>query len=100
MLDNLILVTGLGGGIGGVVGFFYKNYFILIYEMLEKIFYKIFFPHIFFKVVSLFFSCIFTFLFFLLGMLFLPIISDNAWNYFYISFFIGILVGVKIERML
>lgn len=98
MLDNLILVSVLGGGVGIGVGFFYKKVFILSLATMSKILYKIFFVHKFFKLISLLFACVFTFLFFLVGLIFSPIVSDSSWNYFYISFFIGVMTGIKIEN--
>ncbi|SSP29203.1 Uncharacterised protein [Acinetobacter baumannii] len=96
MLDNLILVSVLGGVVGIGVGFFYKKVFILSLVTMSKIF----FVHNFFKLISLLFACVFTFLFFLVGLIFSPIVSDSSWNYFYVSFFIGIMIGVKIENFL
>ncbi|HFG6799431.1 TPA: hypothetical protein ACGIJM_002892 [Acinetobacter baumannii] len=96
MLDNLILVSVLGGVVGIGVGFFYKKVFILSLVTMSKIF----FVHNFFKLISLLFACVFTFLFFLVGLIFSPIVSDSSWNYFYVSFFIGIMIGIKIENFL
>ncbi|MDC5647073.1 hypothetical protein OIN78_13365, partial [Acinetobacter baumannii] len=73
MLDNLILVSVLGGVVGIGVGFFYKKVFILSLATMSKIF----FVHNFFKLISLLFACVFTFLFFLVGLIFLPIVSDS-----------------------
>ncbi|MGH2024313.1 hypothetical protein, partial [Acinetobacter baumannii] len=64
---------------------------------MEKVFFKIFSINIFFKLISLLFSCLITLLFFLIGMLFLPVIPDALWNNFYISFFMGIVVGVAMK---
>lgn len=98
MLDNLILVSVLGGVVGIGVGFYYKKVFFLTLDKMSEIFYKIFFVHNFFKLISLLFACVFTFLFFLVGLIFSPIVSVSAWNYFYLSFFIGIMIGIKIKN--
>ncbi|ENU08447.1 hypothetical protein [Acinetobacter calcoaceticus] len=97
MLENLILIVFLGVTIGWVVGLCYEKVFILTYEGMEKFFFKIFSINIFFKLISLLFSCVITLLFFLIGMLFLPVIPDALWNNFYISFFMGIVVGVAMK---
>ncbi|GLG82607.1 hypothetical protein [Acinetobacter calcoaceticus] len=97
MLENFILIVFLGVTIGWVVGLCYEKVFILTYGGVEKVFSKIFSINIFFKLISLLFSCVITLLFFLIGMLFLPVIPDALWNNFYISFFMGIVVGVAMK---
>ncbi|HGH3223234.1 TPA: hypothetical protein ACJK0K_002984 [Acinetobacter baumannii] len=97
MLENLILIVFLGVTIGWVVGLCYEKVFVLTYGGMEKVFFKIFSIIIFFKLMSLLFSCLITLLFFLIGMLFLPVIPDALWNNFYISFFMGIVVGVAMK---
>ncbi|ENU42951.1 hypothetical protein F985_03849 [Acinetobacter seifertii] len=52
MLDNLILVSVLGGVVGIGVGFYYKKVFVLTLDKISEIFYKIFFVHNFFKLIS------------------------------------------------
>lgn len=96
MLENLILIVFLGVTIGWVVGLCYEKVFVLTYGGMEKVFLK-FSPLTFFKLISLLFSCLITLLFFLIGMLFLPVIPDALWNNFYISFFMGIVVGVAMK---
>ncbi|WP_455795184.1 hypothetical protein [Acinetobacter baumannii] len=97
MLENSILIVFLGVTIGWVVGLCYEKVFVLTYGGMEKVFFKIFSINIFFKLISLLFSCLITLLFFLIGMLFLPVIPDALWNNFYISFFMGIVVGVAMK---
>lgn len=97
MLENLILIVFLGVTIGWVVGLCYEKVFVLTYGGMEKVFFKIFSINIFFKFNFIAFFMLNNSFVFLIGMLFLPVIPDALWNNFYISFFMGIVVGVAMK---
>lgn len=102
MLNSFVFIISLALIIGGFVGFFYQYFFIFILDVtcgvLKKIKLLVFFN--LYKYISIFFSVILTFMLFLVVRLFYGFIENYFWEYFYKTYFLGIIIGGIVKRFL
>ncbi len=92
-----IVICGLFSGV--IFGLFYQNVFLRTEIFFMQLFFRFGSSKIY-KVIAYFLACIIIFLFFLYALLFSPFIPDQLWNYFYNSYFIGVVLGMFFRKYL